>query len=553
MTGSSRLVDWRFLGPVLAAWLVFRIVYYVGIGNNDDLFYIAHAESLYEGINILANGGSQLAWRLGMIAPLVVIRGLIGPSELGFSLFPLFFSLLTCIFLYLAAARLWGSTAGLIAAGLWAIYPLQLVYDSQLSPSVQHATCLAGSLACFYLPLKSQGMKPGRAKLLYFISGAWLGLGWTFNELFVVMALGGLVVLLFERPGFSALVWLAVGFFCFFALDFIIAGLVSGGFTDRIVSIAQTEGSIGTNRDLGYYPRVRFKVVAPEPFDHEGHFGIMWYLFALVPFVAWFRKNKTALALSIAGWVVMAYLQWGVISPEGQPIGKYIRYLSMIVPFQCLSLAGIVSARDWNRRRAAWLLIGGLILGLHLVYTGAQAVSAARSDTRDFRGITSFLIPRAGDESVYLDGHSKMYVRLFSRHRLNLHSVDDRYSAPQPKGGYVVADGWRRIIEDEPYRASLPKWFLDPPRQWELIHVVTGPETMSIFDRYDPKIYFIGPSPPGDDSSAGSAGKAGAAPGSGRIIDAAAIAVVLVLIFSAVLITCRLTRGSRQPDPGGEG
>jgi hypothetical protein len=98
---------------------------------------------------------------------------------------------------------------------------------------------------------------------------------------------------------------------------------------------------IVSNKDPSYLPRTLFRLFYVNPIHDEGHFGILWYLFIFIPLLAWIQKKWMALGISVSVWLILAYIHWGIMSLEGEPITKYIRYLSMIAPLQCLVIAAV--------------------------------------------------------------------------------------------------------------------------------------------------------------------------------------------------------------------
>ena len=137
-----------------------RIVNFVGIGINDDIAYIQNARTLAQGDNPIKTGFNQLGFRLGMVFPLAILYSIFGYSETGFCLYPLTCSVLTCALIYLTAVRLWGMGAAVFACLLQITYPLQIVFGTQLSPSNQHATCVAASFSFISIQLPAKAVSP---------------------------------------------------------------------------------------------------------------------------------------------------------------------------------------------------------------------------------------------------------------------------------------------------------------------------------------------------------------------------------------------------------
>jgi len=480
---------------LLLFFLYLRLAFFVGIGINDDMGYIHHARALSEGSNIIADGGSQLAFRLGMILPLTVAYKIFGYNEHSFSAYPLLSSLCTCIFIYLTAYILWGYRAAIFSALLWVVYPLQIVFDTQLSPSNQHAMCISAALFLFFVASRGSIRGVSRnwhAPILLAMSGGFLGIGWMINELFVVMGIIVFPMLIVLKPRPQTIVWILFGFSIVILTDFVIAKCASGSFLARIPAIMETEKAVVSNKATSYLPRVLFRVCNTNPLHDEGHFGFLWYAFIAFTLLAILQKQWVSLGLAASVWLVLGYLQWGVISFDGSPITKYIRYLSMIVPLQCLAIGGVLarlSQRTWRWRWVINLLFGFLVL--HLCFSGASTAMAVRIYTNDFRKIASFLLTQKKDGPAYMDETSAQFVELFSKSQLNIKCVEGYLDRFPPETGYLVVDGSRGIVENSEYRSAMPSWYLSPLDKWELLHVVKGKEDTEVFGNFDPKIYRI--------------------------------------------------------------
>ena len=475
--------------------LFLRLTFFVGIGINDDMGYIHHARALSGGDNIIADGGSQLAFRLGMVVPLTFACAVFGYNEPAFSTYPILCSLLTCLFIYLTAHVLWGERSAVLSAILWIIYPLQIVFDTQLSPSNQHATCIAGALFFFFAA--AQGSKKGllrkwQSRILFMTSGAFLGAGWMVNELFVIMGIIALPLIIILRPRPADMVWIFLGCARVIFRNILIAKYASGSWFARISSIISTEQVVSSNKESEYLPRVLFRIFDANPFHDEAHFGVLWYFFMFFTFLALFQRQWIAFGFAASAWLVLGYLQWGVMSLEGSPIAKYIRYLSMIVPLKCLAIGGvlghlILKSGRWNR--GVYFLFG--IFCLHLAFSGAQATVSAKIPTHDFRKIANFFMNHQEKNPVYMDDISAQFVALFSRNKLKIERIESLEGENPPQTGWLVTNGSRGIVENREYRNAMPLWYRSVPKNWELVKVVKGNENTEVFGNFDPKIYRI--------------------------------------------------------------
>jgi len=200
------------------------------------------------------------------------------------------------------------------------------------------------------------------------------------------------------------------------------------------------------------------------------------------------------LALALGCWLWIAYLQWGVQSPKGEPIAKYIRYISMIVPIQCLVFGAIFGHLvKFSRKLKPVIIFLFIILFIHLSWLGTKAVNTAKIHTEDFKEITKFLMNLRDGDVIYTDTLTRNFIELYSKEGLNVKNVTFQKPKPSlPKKGILVADGSWYVIKLPQYRSSMPEWSLSPPQYWPLLHTVHG-KKVEMYEEFDPKIYRILP------------------------------------------------------------
>ncbi len=487
---------------LLLLCLNFRLINFVGIGTNDDIAYIQDARNLASGHNPLASGFNQLGFRLGMVAPLTLLYKAFGYNELGFSLYPLICSLITCVLIYLTAVRLWGRGAAIFACLLWIAYPLQLVFDTQLSPSNQQATCVAAVLLLYFYATTGKTsssisrfnyLSKLREPVLLILCGVFFGLAWWVNEIFVTFIIVVIPFLFLVRPKIKHLSWIIAGFLFIIFLELLIVKISCGSWLARFDSILRTEAVVKSETSYGYLPRTLFKIWNTIPLHDEGHFGIIWYLFIVVTILALLLKKKVSLALALGCWLWLAYFQWGVQSPEGAPIARYIRYISMIVPIQCLVFGAILGHLiKFSKKLKPVLIFLFVLLLIHLSWLGTKAVNTAKIHTEDFKEITKFLMNLRDGDVIYTDTLTRNFIELYSKNSLRIRIVNYFPEPYPPEKGILVKDGsWYTILLPE-YRERMPAWSLSPPAHWPLIHTVRG-KKVETYGEFDPKIYRILP------------------------------------------------------------
>ncbi|MBN2021062.1 MAG: glycosyltransferase family 39 protein [Sedimentisphaerales bacterium] len=488
-----------------------RIVNFVGIGINDDIAYIQNARTLAQGDSPISSGFNQLGFRLGMVFPLALLYNIFGYNEVGFSLYPIICSIITCALIYLTAVRLWGTAAGVFACLLWIAYPLQIVFGTQLSPSNQHATCVAAALFLyFYATTRKTSSSPPalfetdisrfdflkklKEPTLLMFCGICIGLGWMINAIFVTIVLVILPFLFIVRPKIKYLLWITAGFVLIIFLELLVVKISCGSWFARFSCILRTEEAVKSNTDYSYLPRALFKIWNTNPLNDEGHFGIIWYVFIIITIAAIFLKEKTATALALGCWLWLAYIQWGGKLVLGEPIAKYIRYFSMIVPLQCLAFGAILwRLTNFSKMLSKMVIFLFVVLLIHSSWLGIKAVKAVKMHTRDFKEITRFFMNMdlEDDEIIYTDNLTGNFLKLYSKGTLNIKRINFK-EVVFPERGFLVADGsWYAIALPE-YRNGMPEWSLAPPSYWPLLHTVCG-KKVGIYGSFDPKIYKIEP------------------------------------------------------------
>jgi hypothetical protein len=492
---GRRKLHWHYmLALLLFLCLALRLFFYVGVGVRDDMGYIDSARPVGQGHNIFRNNPSQLAFRIGMVFPLALLCRFFGQNEAAFSAFSCLSSLAACAFIFLTARRLWGDESALFASSLWLFYPLQIAHDTQLSSSAQLAACSAGAMYFFFEGhhVLEQGGAKRLSSLLFVLCGLFLAFGFMVNELFSLMVLAALPLLCIRRPALRPLGLILLVFFLLLLSEVIMEYALSGQWLARIHTIMATEAAVSSSRDLTFLPRALFKVGHPVLHYDEGWFGLLWYIFIGLSLVALLQKNREAAALSAGCFLVLAYLQWGVISPDGTIITKYIRYLSLIVPLQCAAIGGVLGSLSRKGRGAASLVVlFFLMLCGHLLFIAHHVVDIERTYTYAYRSVTSYLLSAHLPPPFYTDNTASQFLELYSGGKLQVERVERYRNRPEPMSGLLIKDASRDIVEVTAFQELTPPWFRNPPAHWPLIHVIESHGSIDFYCRFRPGIYLI--------------------------------------------------------------
>lgn len=490
-----------------------RLFNFIGIGTNDDIQYIHNARSLASGN--FQQIQTQIGFRSGMVAPLAILYKIFGMNEAAFTAYPIICSLLTCTFVFLTALNLWGLAPAIFASLLWIAYPLQIVFDTQLSPSNQQAACVAAALFFYFhaanknsLDSKPVTVSGWQRPALLVLGGMFLGYAWLANEIFVTFVLVVIPFLFLIRPKIKDLLWITAGFAFVFFIEILVLKIVTGSWFARFKCILDTERVITSNKEQSYLPRTLFKIFGAVPLYEEGHFGIIWYLFIIVTIFTFFMKDKLPLALALGCWLWLAYIQWGIQSPEGTPIARYIRYISMIVPIQCLVFAAAFGAfLKISKKFSPLVIIVFMLLLAHLYWYGTKAVRQIKVHTEDYKKIAQILLDLKleEDDIVYTDFLSGDFIEVYTKEKVKFlrGTISDKNSLtdmPEPQRGILLYNSSRAAFELQPFRSTMPQWYLNPPKHWQLLAVVRGSD-IDVYQTFDPVIYRILPDEPKGDSN----------------------------------------------------
>ena len=224
---TKKKSGWILAGIILFA-LLLRLFYYNGWGGSDDSIYynlagyIAHAEPIQEA-----------HWYLSRIVLIVVISLFIkifGDSVFVAILPTLLFSLANIIMVFFLARYLFSWREGLIAAGIMAIFPTDVIYSTIIMPDIQCAFFLIGAVLLFQKGI-DQGLE--RRSITWFMLSGLLITMAVFSKQTGVLIFPALFLYVFlslrmSRSGLIALGITSLSFVIWSASIFLIANSFFG-------------------------------------------------------------------------------------------------------------------------------------------------------------------------------------------------------------------------------------------------------------------------------------------------------------------------------------
>ena len=491
--GQARVHTGLLVAVIMVVALGLRLYYFVGVSLNDDMAYVGAARQIATGLGIhFYPFLSNVTLRFLMILPIAGAYRVFGESEFIACAYPLACSIVTILLTYLLARRLFGWPVGIGAALLMAFFPMNVVYSTQLIPQVPLACAVTASLLCLVegdrLCLERDAPSRRRGASLMLASGALLGVGWMINEP-APFFLAIIVLYPLLRKKFSR--WylaFVAGAFGVLLLECVAFKLATGDLLWRFKTIRDTVNTIGTNTEFDYYPRAFFNLIDINFTWHEGHFGLFCYLFVIATAFLLATRQKEAFFLLLGSWIILLYFQFGVMTASGRPIGRWIRYIEMLLP--CASIiVSLALIRFGERGKARWK--GWALLGVFLLsnfWFIPRAVEANRAYTRPLRNAAKFLRELPADKPIYSDKGATDLLSVYLGERQYRRIEGEHFDAVQD--AYAVVNGTEYVVRKKITPFAHPENNLSPPPGWELIKRVEPPWD-TIHGPFQPLVYRV--------------------------------------------------------------
>ena len=181
----SRGRNIKLLAVIICVAAGLRLYTFAGYVGLDDAEYARLAHSMLEGAFGAGaySGPAVFPLRVGIIAPAAASFGIFGVSGWSMVLPSLIVSLLSIMLVYTLATRVFDARAGLIAAALWALLPLDLQAGATtLLPDLPAAFYASVAVACILAA--DRAGTTGRAGLVGWgvLAGLMFGLSWLCKE-----------------------------------------------------------------------------------------------------------------------------------------------------------------------------------------------------------------------------------------------------------------------------------------------------------------------------------------------------------------------------------
>jgi 4-amino-4-deoxy-L-arabinose transferase-like glycosyltransferase len=349
VTGRRSPSPVLILAAIVVLALGLRLMFFTGFVGSDDSVYMEAAVDLAERGRWV--GQDLASSRLGFVAASAAGIKVFGLNEFGAVSVSLVASLATVVLVYLLGRLYFDERAGLLAAAIFAFYPLNIVFSTILVPETLLSCLMAAGLLAY-----AAGDRPRPLSLAASVgAGALFGLAYLVKEPAVLLlgALGltWMVVLVRQRRIEKAWVAVVIGFTLIVAAEVLMRYLTTGTPFERFRISSQTithgMATWQEEREQSYW-----YLYLRSMFVSFYQVGLLFYLLAGALLVAWMKKRRLPTPLVVWAAVILVYLAFGSVSFTSYvPLPKQPRYLEAITVPVILLTAGVLGPLLSGRQR----------------------------------------------------------------------------------------------------------------------------------------------------------------------------------------------------------
>jgi 4-amino-4-deoxy-L-arabinose transferase-like glycosyltransferase len=203
---------------ILSAAIVLRLIFLQGLVQSDPYCYAELANDLADGKYLNDyNGALVFPLRIAFYGPVALFIKIFGLSEGSLVAFPFLISIAGCVLAYVLARHLFGPTAGLLAAGLLAVLPSDIMMASTLFPDPVAAFWANLGIALLILDPDKDASR--RSVLYAAFAGICFGISWLNKETVVYAGPFVLIYLLQRKSPVLQLACIAVIAFLFLSSE----------------------------------------------------------------------------------------------------------------------------------------------------------------------------------------------------------------------------------------------------------------------------------------------------------------------------------------------
>jgi hypothetical protein len=458
--------------------LIFRVLFFSGIGTSDDLSYSRYSYDILD-IGIDPDSVLSLSSRVGILYVTAFSYELFGVNDFSSVIFILLTSIGNIILAYFFGRLLGNEKVGLMAAFLLSIFPLEVIYSTKLLTDMPSAFFMALGV---YLFLYSE--KKNKLKINYFLSGIFIGIGYIIRESVILIVLFFLLYVIYKRGIKKEYFLVAIGFIIMFIVELISLYILTGNpfFKFTVIPDYLLESYILYD----YFGRLNF----PQGLFHYPYIILTnslvssFYIFIFVSILYLIKVKKKETYLMLLWFIpLLLYLSFGSASfTQYLPFVAKARYLTIITIPGVLLLAFFLVEKNHFIKRAVMPLALAILLLTSVVSVYLDGSRNLLSNLRDSYPTLSEL-----GKTIYIDSRSVRALNYISgyENKLDLREYPDGLANVEDAYVVINKDMIRRLKEANKKRI-FPKEIDNPPENWLLVNKIGKEDINKIIIYYAP-------------------------------------------------------------------
>ena len=449
--------SWKEIATLIAIMLFalgLRLYCSSGFVGLDDAEYARFARQMAVGAFTLEgyDGPAVFPLRQGLIFPTSIAFRIFGISEGSLILYPLFLSILSVSLAYVCAKALFGPRAGLIAAALWSILPIEINNATKLLPDLPAAFYASAAVVSLLLLLGAHVQS--RFPLLGggMLAGSLFGLSWLSKEslaYFLPFCAAWMVITLKKNWTRAAMIWggVAIGSLIILASEMIAYHHLTDDWLFRAHEIERNyrqwengffaEGSrFGWGEGESYLKALakRLFVSGPSMVFLNDQFLFLTLLGMISSFHALYWKDRSVLIPAL--WFFTLFVMFNFSSSSFSsymPLSLFHRYLYPIALPAVVLTSGFIAklfSRDQNQPTGAraerffWgtiLVIFLLWIGGYNTFQNIKGANAQKGWAEDAQAVSHLARP---SDRLYADALSIKALEFYWRYPEKMNAVD---------------------------------------------------------------------------------------------------------------------------------
>ena len=498
------------LAIVLIA-IALRLYCFGGYVGLDDAEYARFAHQIAQGDFTLGtyNGPAVFPLRVGNIYPVSVLFRFFGVTDWTMVFYPFSLSILNILLAYFCTKYFFGSRAGLIAAALWAVLPIELNNATKLLPDLPSAFYASLGVTCILFLIR---FSTQRKSLLLFggvLAGLSFGLSWLCKTTVVYLVPFCIALLIMtlkanRERNISLWIGVAAGSLGVLLIEMATYYNFMGDWLFRFHEIERnylqwengffTEGSIyGYPAGCSYSKALvkRLFLTGPKSILLDSQFLFLPSLGLIGSFHALYWKDKSFFIPAL--WLMTLFLMFNFSSSSFSsytPLALLNRYLYPIYFPAIILTAGflekLASCRPENERieiykeRVFWAVILAafiVLIGGYQTFREIRDTGNKAAWTSELRVVSNNVKP---EERFYTDPISKKGLEFFWRYPDKINVIDfEGMKSPKDilSGSFVLTNRWyvdwlnvnAGMWLSDPSGYRKPDFFDHPPHSWKTI------------------------------------------------------------------------------------